>query len=67
MPNRDGTGPYGDGRQGRGLGNCGNSRRTTQLQGSEKNLDNRGYANTGIALLVEAIRYFLSKKPRDRR
>ncbi len=67
MPNRDGTGPYGDGRQGRGLGNCGNSRRSANAVGNEKKLDNRGYANTGITLLVDAIRYFLSKKPRDRR
>lgn len=67
MPNRDGTGPYGDGRQGRGLGNCGSSRGTAGVRGTERNLANRGYANTGIALLVDAIRYFLSKKPRDRR
>ena len=26
MPNRDGTGPSGDGRQGRGLGSCGQGR-----------------------------------------
>jgi len=49
------------------LGNCGNTRRTTQLQGSDKNVDDRGYANTGVSLLVDAIRYFLSKKPKDRR
>ncbi len=67
MPNRVGSGPYGDGRPGRGLGNCANSRKTNIASGSRGNYTNSGFANNIIPLVLEAIRYLLTKKSGNRR
>lgn len=67
MPNRDGSGPFGDGRPGRGLGNCATSRRTSMTPTSNRDYNNRGYASNGISILVEAVRYFLNRKSNNRR
>lgn len=62
MPNRDGSGPLGDGRPGRGFGNCSTSRKTGLVPGSAKISSSRGYANIGITLFVDAIRYMINKQ-----
>ncbi len=67
MPNRDGSGPFGDGRPGRGLGNCTNSRRSVFSSQNNKTYSGRGYANGGVTLLVDALRYFFNRQSRNRR
>jgi len=67
MPNRDGSGPFGDGRLGKGLGNCLKSRRTGIARMRGNNNDTRGIANSGITLLKDAIRYFLTRQENNRR
>ena len=67
MPGFDGTGPYGDGRPGKGRGNCRFSRRSINTNVGVNNIDNRGYANSGIMLLADTIRNFISNKNKNRR
>lgn len=62
MPNRDGTGPMGDGRSGRGMGNCQNSGRSQKQILGVNNSNHSGFANSGIELLVNAIRYLIKRK-----
>ena len=67
MPNRDGTGPYGDGRPGRGLGTCGFD--------SRKGLAARGQARAGSRMLLESgalallclIKHIINKKTNTKR
>lgn len=65
MPRRDGSGPFGDGRPGRGLGNCPRSRKANMTPANNRDYNNRGYANAGISILVDAVRYLL--KPKENR
>lgn len=67
MPNRDGSGPFGDGRPGRGLGNCSKSRNTVINSQRNSSLNSRGFANNGIALLADALKYFLTNRKNNNR
>jgi hypothetical protein len=62
MPNRDGTGPMGDGRLGRGLGNCRTPRRSERSIRGVNDSNHSGFANSGIELLVDAIKYLINRK-----
>ncbi|MGC9362429.1 MAG: DUF5320 domain-containing protein [Candidatus Syntrophosphaera sp.] len=65
MPNRDGTGPAGDGRPGRGLGNCGKNR--TDLSRADRS-NNGGIVEHGALLLLDIIKSLMNKKSnKDRR
>lgn len=60
MPNRDGTGPSGDGRPGRGLGNCGKVRSTgSRLTNAN---EARSLVDIGADFLTYLIRNIISKK-----
>jgi hypothetical protein len=71
MPNRDGTGPAGDGRPGRGMGNCGKNRTAqtgtnrTVISGSDRT-NNGGIVEHGALLLLDIIKAMLSKKKTDK-
>ncbi|MCB5252091.1 MAG: DUF5320 family protein [Candidatus Cloacimonadaceae bacterium] len=67
MPGFDGTGPFGDGRPGRGRGNCRFSRRSMNLDRGVNTIDNRGYANSGIRLLTDSIRRLINNKNTNKR
>lgn len=67
MPNRDGSGPSGDGRLGRGLGNCATSRRTNLTPANSRDYNNRGYVSSGISILMDAVSYLLNRKSNNRR
>lgn len=54
MPRQDGTGPFADGRPGRGLGPCGRF----VTAGSY----NRSLGNNIINILLELLRSYLNKK-----
>lgn len=67
MPNRDGTGPRGDGSPGRGLGNCTNSRRVGNQQSGFSGSNRGSLLRYGTDLLVNAIYKMLSKRTTTRR
>lgn len=64
MPNRDGTGPHGDGRPGRGLGNCGRS--SSSLQGTRQSADRSVWAS-GAELVVDIIKALMAKNKTNKR
>jgi len=64
MPNRDGTGPTGDGRPGRGLGNCGKSPRRSSIT---RNTEERRIVESGAELLINIVRSLLNKKTNQKR
>jgi hypothetical protein len=67
MPGFDGTGPFGDGRPGKGRGNCRFSRRSMNTLTGTHNTDNRGYANSGIRLLADSFRNLIANKNTNKR
>jgi hypothetical protein len=67
MPNRDGTGPYGNGRPGRGMGNCFTPRRSNMNTPGTGITGTRGYANIGVSQFMDAIRYLINRKSIQRR
>lgn len=64
MPNRDGTGPSGDGRPGRGLGNCGKSRLKPS---ATQNTSERRIIDTGAEILVDLVKTLITKKTDKKR
>jgi hypothetical protein len=64
MPNRDGTGPRGDGRPGRGLGPCGRS--GVSFWGVRSN-EASGLVVRGISLFAEIIRAMIASKNNNKR
>ncbi|MDD2507287.1 MAG: DUF5320 domain-containing protein [Candidatus Cloacimonetes bacterium] len=67
MPNRDGTGPLGDGRLGRRMGNCFFSRSTNLNAPDTGNYYSRGFTNIVISLFVNIVRHLLNRKSITRR
>ncbi len=63
MPNRDGTGPTGDGCPGRGLGNCGKSPRRSSIT---RNSEERRIVESGAELLINIVRSLLKKTNQKR-
>jgi hypothetical protein len=66
MPNRDGSGPRGDGRMGRGLGNCKPSTKAG-ITNSKPGNTRYNLVEIGADLLVSAIYKLLSHKSSDER
>jgi len=64
IPNFDGTGPFGDGRQGRGLGNCGRSAKT---QTGLRQFSDHSIWGNSIILIADIINKLISKKPKNLR
>ena len=64
MPNRDGTGPSGDGRPGRGLGNCGKSRLKSS---ATRDTSERRIIDTGAEILVDLVKALITKKTDKKR
>ncbi len=67
MPGFDGTGPFGDGRLGKGRGNCRFSRRSMDTNRRINDTDNRGFANSGIRLLADTFRNLITNKNNNKR
>ncbi|MCB5262168.1 MAG: DUF5320 domain-containing protein [Candidatus Cloacimonetes bacterium] len=67
MPGFDGTGPFGNGRPGRGKGPCQNSRRSINAIKGTNDVDNSGYANSGIKLLADTFRTLINNKNTNKR
>ncbi|MCB5271022.1 MAG: DUF5320 domain-containing protein [Candidatus Cloacimonetes bacterium] len=67
MPGFDGTGPFGDGRPGKGMGNCRKSRRSTNAIRETNDTNNSGFANEGIKLLADTFRNLINNKNTNKR
>ncbi len=67
MPGFDGTGPFGDGRPGKGRGNCRKSQRSTNAIRETNEISNSGYANSGIKLLADTFRNLITNKNTNKR
>ncbi len=63
MPNRDGTGPAGDGRPGRGLGNCG------KVRSSDSRVTDASAGRSLVDIGAEFLAYLIRnmKKSTDKR
>jgi hypothetical protein len=59
MPRRDGTGPYGDSRPGRGMGSCGRS--GTSITNKSRLTD------AAVGIFLEIIRALLDKRKKSTR
>ncbi len=62
MPNRDGTGPFGDGRLGRGLGNCRSSNSYYTNSGSTNRASRFNLLGFGAELLYSALYKLIDRK-----
>ena len=67
MPNRDGTGPMGDGRLGRGMGNCAASRKSTDSQDGSVQNTQYNLMDFGVELITSLIYKFISNRDNNKR
>jgi hypothetical protein len=66
MPNKDGTGPMGNGTPGKGMGNCGKSRWPGSAVKGNNNRS-RSLLDSGADLLVYLIKNLITKKTNNKR
>lgn len=67
MPGRDGTGPLGDGRMGRGLGPCGKRRQRNTLANDFTDSGNRNLISSGAEFFLHLIKSIMDNRSRDKR
>lgn len=67
MPRRDGTGPLGDGRIGRGLGTCGKGRQRRALTNDFNDSGNRNLISSGAEFFLWLIKSIMDHRSKDKR
>lgn len=67
MPGRDGTGPLGDGRFGRGLGPCGKGRQRRALTNEFNDSGNRNLISSGAEFFLWLIKSIMDRRSKDTR
>ncbi|NLW19409.1 MAG: DUF5320 domain-containing protein [Candidatus Cloacimonetes bacterium] len=67
MPGRDGTGPLGDGRIGRGLGPCGKGRQRRDLTKDFNDSGSRNLISSGAEFFIRLIESIMDRRSIDKR
>ncbi|MCB5224904.1 MAG: DUF5320 domain-containing protein [Candidatus Cloacimonadaceae bacterium] len=67
MPGRDGTGPLGDGRMGRGLGPCGKRRQRNTLANDLNDSGSRNLIGSGAGFFIWLIKSIMDYKSKNKR